>query len=485
MIDTARAEPVTALAITDVDDLARRLRGIVGEKGVIADAGEMAPYLADVRGRYHGKAALVVRPASTPEVSEVVRLCAAHRVAIVPQGGNTSTVGGSVPHDHGEEIVVSLSRMRRVREIDPVNYTMTAEAGCVLAELQAAALEADRMLALSLAAEGSCEIGGNISTNAGGTNVLRFGMAREQVLGLEVVLPDGSVWDGLRGLRKDNTGYDLKQLFIGAEGTLGIITAAVLKLAPRPRDVVTAMVAVPDPDTALALLVRARESSGDAVTAFELESRICMDFVLDHVPGAHDPLAERHEWYVLIELSSPAEDSGLAGVMERMLERSLEDGVVLDGTIAASEAQARNLWLLREAVSESQKHEGGSIKHDISVPLSRVPEFIRRACELTEKIIPGSRPLAFGHVGDGNVHFNVSQPPAMNKDAFLAESDRLNEAVHDLVHELNGSFSAEHGVGRLKRAALVKYRPAVEVDMMRKIKAALDPKGIMNPGKVV
>jgi FAD/FMN-containing dehydrogenase len=476
---------VTALAINDLADLAQRLRAIVGGKGVIADAGEMAAYVTDERDRYHGKAALVVRPASTAEVAQVVRLCAAHRVAIVPQGGNTSMVGGSVPHDHGEEIVVSLSRMRRVREIDPVNYTMTVEAGCVLAELQAAALEADRMLALSLAAEGSCEIGGNLSTNAGGTNVLRFGMAREQVLGLEVVLADGSVWDGLRGLRKDNTGYDLKQLFIGGEGTLGIITAAVLKLAPRPRDVVTAMVAVPDPDAALRLLVHAREESGDAVTAFELESRICMDFVLAHVPGTQDPLAKRYDWYVLIELSSSAEDSGLGEVMERMLERSLDDGIVLDGTIAASEAQARNLWLLRETLSESQKHEGGSIKHDISVPVSRVPEFIRRACELTEQTIPGSRPLAFGHVGDGNVHFNVSQPTAMDKDAFLAEWERLNEVVHDLVHELNGSFSAEHGVGQLKRAALLKYRPSVEVDMMRKLKAALDPQGIMNPGKVV
>jgi FAD/FMN-containing dehydrogenase len=315
--------------------------------------------------------------------------------------------------------------------------------------------------------------------------VLRYGMARDQVLGLEVVLPDGSVWDGLRGLRKDNTGYDLKQLFIGAEGTLGIITAAVLKLSSKPRDVKTAWVAVPDADAALELLIRAREASGDAVTAFELVSRRCVDFVLRNVPNVTDPLSERYAWHILIELSSSAEDSGLDAVIESLFETAIEDGLVLDGTIAASEAQAKNLWALREYISEAQKPEGGSIKHDVSVPVSRVPEFLRRADAITEKTIPGSRPVTFGHAGDGNIHYNVTQPEGADTVAFLAQWDRLNEAIHDLVHEMNGSFSAEHGVGQLKRAALEKYRSPVEVALMRKIKAALDPNDLMNPGKVV
>ncbi|HEX9645951.1 MAG TPA: FAD-binding oxidoreductase [Alphaproteobacteria bacterium] len=476
---------MTALAIKDLNDLAGRLRAIVGDKGLVTDAEDIAPHLLDQRGKYRGKAAALVRPASTEEVAAVVRLCADLGVAVVPQGGNTSMCGGSVPHGHGREIIVNLSRMNAIRDIDRLNYTMCAEAGCILADLQAAAAAAGRMLALSLAAEGSCEIGGNLSTNAGGTNVLRYGMAREQVLGLEVVLADGRVWDGLRSLRKDNTGYDLKQLFVGAEGTLGIITAAVLKLMPKPRSVLTAMVAVRDPDAAIELLAQAREETGDSVTGFELMARICLDFVLAHMPAAQDPLADRHDWYVLAELSSPAADAGLEAAMERLLERALADGLVLDGTIAASEAQARNLWALREHVSEAQKPEGGSIKHDISVPVSKVPELIRRAVALTERTIPGSRPVPFGHVGDGNVHFNVSQPPGADREDFLARWDELNEVIHDLVAELGGSFSAEHGIGQLKRAALVKYRSVVEVALMRTLKAALDPQGIMNPGKVV
>ena len=476
---------MTAVAVKKIEDLAGRLRVIVGEAGCVTDADRIAPHLVDERDKYHGRSAILVRPASTEDVAAVVGLCAAEGVAIVPQGGNTSMVGGSVPHEHGHEIIVNLSRMNRVRAIDPVNYALTAEAGCILADLQAAASEADRLLPLSLAAEGSCEIGGNLSTNAGGTNVLRYGMARDQVLGLEVVLPDGSVWDGLRGLRKDNTGYDLKQLFVGAEGTLGIITAAVLKLSPKPRDVKTAWVAVRDADAALDLLIRAREASGDAVTAFELVSRRCVDFVLRNIPNVTDPLSERYQWHVLIELSSSAEDSGLDEVMETLFESAIEDGLVLDGTIAASEAQAKNLWALREYVSEAQKPEGGSIKHDVSVPVSQVPEFLRRADVITERVIPGSRPVTFGHMGDGNIHYNVTQPEGADKATFLAQWDRLNDAVHDLVHEMNGSFSAEHGVGQLKCGALEKYRSTVEVALMRKIKAALDPNDIMNPGKVV
>lgn len=476
---------LTAVAAKKIADLASRLRALVGDAGCVTDPDRIAPHLIDQRDKYHGQASILVRPASTDEVSAVVALCAAEGVAIVPQGGNTSMVGGSVPHAHGREIIVNLSRLNRIRDIDPVNCTLTAEAGCILADLQSAASDADRLLPLSLAAEGSCEIGGNLSTNAGGTNVLRYGMARDQVLGLEAVLPDGSVWDGLRGLRKDNTGYDLKQLFIGGEGTLGIITAAVLKLSPKPRDVKTAWVAVRDTEAALELLIRARMLSGDAVTAFELVSRRCVDFVLRNIPNVTDPLSERFAWHILIELSSPAEDSGLAEVMETLLEGAIEDGLVLDGTIAASEAQAKNLWALREYVSEAQGPEGGSIKHDVSVPVSRVPEFLRRADEITEQVIPGSRPVTFGHVGDGNIHYNVTQPEGADKQAFLTEWERLNDAIHDLVHDMNGSFSAEHGVGQLKRDALEKYRPPIEVALMRKIKAAFDPNDIMNPGKVV
>ncbi len=467
------------------DDTAVGLRKIVGDAGLIADPDRLAPRLVDERGKYHGRAALMVRPADAGEVAEVVRFCAERRIPMVPQGGNTSMCGASVPHAHGREILVGLSRLNRVRAIDPVNDTMTAEAGCILADLQAAAAGVGRLLPLSLAAEGSCEIGGNISTNAGGTNVLRHGMARAQVLGLEVVLPDGSLWDGLRALRKDNTGYDLKQLFIGAEGTLGIVTAVVLKLEPQVRMTATAWAAVPDPAAALTLLTLARESSGDTVTAFEFESRRCVDFVVANVPGVRDPLNGRHDWFVLIELSSPAADAPLGKTMEDLLALAMDRGLVLDGVVAASEAQARNLWALREHVSEAQKHEGGSIKHDVSVPVSRVPEFLDRAGAVVEALVPGVRPVVFGHMGDGNVHYNVTQPEGMDRDAYLAQWERMNEAVHDLAMAMDGSFSAEHGVGRLKRAALVKYRSPVEVAMMRRIKQALDPHGIMNPGKVI
>ena len=465
--------------------LADRLGAIVGEAGCVTDPDRLAPHLLDQREKYRGKASFLVRPANTDEVAAVVRLCAEERVPIVPQGGNTSMAGGSVPDDSGEAIILSLSRMTAIREVDAANYALCAEAGCVLADLQAAAADAERLLPLSLAAEGSCLIGGNISTNAGGTNVLRYGMARDQVLGLEVVLPDGQVWDGLRALRKDNTGYDLKHLFIGAEGTLGIITAAMLKLSPMPRSSCTAWLAVADPEAALALLARAREASGDTVSAFELEARRCVDFVLRHIPGTTDPLAQPYDWYVLVELTSPASDAGLDVVMESLLEAAMADGLVLDGTIAASEAQAQALWGLREYVSEAQRPEGGSIKHDVSVPVSRVPEFLRRATALVEQTIPGARPVPFGHAGDGNIHFNVSQPEGADKQAFLARWEALNTVVHDLVMEMGGSFSAEHGIGQLKRAALAHYRQPVEIDLMRKIKAVVDPDGLMNPGKVI
>ena len=461
------------------------LRSIVGDIGCITDPDQLAPHLLDQREKYRGKTSILVRPANTAEVAAVVQLCADTRVPIVPQGGNTSMVGGSVPNDSGDAIILSLSRLTTIREVDAANYSLCAEAGCVLADLQAAAANAERLLPLSLAAEGSCLIGGNISTNAGGTNVLRYGMAREQVLGLEVVLPNGQIWDGLRALRKDNTGYDLKQLFIGAEGTLGIITAAMLKLSPIPRSTCTAWLAVSDPEAALTLLACAREASGDTVTAFELEARRCVDFVLRNIPGTMDPLTQHYDWYVLVELTSPASNAGLDAVMETILETAMADGLVLDGTIAASEAQARALWALRENVSEAQRPEGGSIKHDVSVPVSRMPEFLRRATALTEETIPAARPVPFGHAGDGNIHFNVTQPEGANKVEFLTRWEELNAVIHDLVMEMGGSFSAEHGIGQLKREALVHYRQPVEIEMMRAIKAALDPHGLMNPGKVI
>ncbi|MDP6350973.1 MAG: FAD-binding oxidoreductase [Alphaproteobacteria bacterium] len=482
----AITEPTLAAPSAPVIDAALgRIRAIVGDRGWTTDPGEIAPHVIDQRDRYHGAAAMLVKPADTAQVAAVVGVCADQGIAIVPQGGNTSVCGGSVPGTGGDEIVLNLSRMNRVRDIDPANYTLCAEAGCILADLQAAAAEADRLFPLSLAAEGSCEIGGNLSTNAGGINVLRYGMARDLVLGLEVVLPDGTVWDGLRALRKDNTGYDLKQLFIGAEGTLGVITAAVLKLFPIPRVVTTALVAVAGLDEALTLLSCARSASGDQVSAFELLPRIALDFVCAHVPGTRDPLAKPHDHYVLIELSSGDPGPALAETMERLLGQAVEDGLVLDGVIAANTGQSRDLWKLRDSCSEAQKHEGGSIKHDVSVAVSRVPEFIRRATALVEAAIPGARPVPFGHVGDGNIHFNVSQPPGADKAEFLDQWDALNRIVHDLVHEMGGSFSAEHGVGQLKRDDLARYRPAIELALMRRIKTALDPRGIMNPGKVV
>lgn len=466
-------------------DALDQIRAVVGPRGWTADPAEMAPFLAEERGLYRGKARMVVRPASTQEVADVVRICAESGIAIVPQGGNTGLVGGGVPHDHGAEIVLSLSRMNRVRALDPLNYTITVEAGCVLANIQKAADEADRLFPLSLGAEGTCQIGGNLSTNAGGIAVLRYGMARDLVLGLEVVLPSGEIWEGLTGLRKDNTGYDLKQLFIGAEGTLGIITAAVLKLFPRPGSVETAFVAVPDPDAAITLLSRMRAGTGDAVTAFELISRRALEMVLKHIPGTSNPLAELHPWHVLIETSSGATGGGLKASLEQVLGAAMEDGLVHDAVLAASGDQAKALWRLRESITEAQKPEGGSIKHDVSVPVSQVPTFIARATAACEARLPGIRIVAFGHAGDGNIHFNMSQPVGADRAAYLARWAEFNRIVHDIVAELGGSISAEHGIGRLKREELLHYKSPVAIELMRTLKRTLDPKNILNPGKVV
>jgi FAD/FMN-containing dehydrogenase len=465
-------------------DLQERLRAIVGDRGMVA-APERAPYESDWRDAYHGRAAAVVRPASTEEVARVVALLAELGVPMVPQGGNTSLCGGSVPDASGTQVVVSLSRMNRVRQVDARNNTMTVEAGCVLAAAQQAAEENDRLFPLSLGAEGSCEIGGNLSTNAGGTGVLRYGNTRELVLGLEVVLPDGRVWDGLRALRKDNTGYDLKQLFVGAEGTLGIITAAVLKLFPRPRSQATAFVAVASPAAAVSLLSHLREHCGERVTSFELIARICLDLVFRHIPGSRDPLAQAHPWYVLVELSDSTPGDALSALFEASLAAAVEAGLALDAAIAASKAQQHEFWKLRESISEAQKVEGASIKHDVSVPVSRVAEFIERTDAELEKRFPDIRIVAFGHAGDGNIHYNCSKSERGEAQAFFEQAPTVNRIVYDVVTSLKGSISAEHGLGVLKREEITRYKSALELDLMRAIKRTLDPRGLMNPGKVI
>jgi len=469
----------------DAAALAEGLRAIVGASAVITEDSDRAPYENDWRDQYHGRAAAVVKPGSTEEVSRVVKFLAERRIAIVPQGGNTSMCGGSVPDASGTQVVVNLSRMNRVRHVDAANNTMTVEAGCVLATLQEAADKADRLFPLSLGAEGSCEIGGNLSTNAGGTGVLRYGNTRELVMGLEVVLPDGTTWDGLRALRKDNTGYDLKHLFVGAEGTLGIITAAVLKLFPKPRSQATAIVAVADPHAALTLLAFLRDRVGDRVTGFELISRICLDLVFKHIPGTRDPFAKPHRWYVLVELSDSTGGDTLANLFEQALGEASEAGKVDDGAIAASGTQRAEFWKLRESISEAQKLDGVSIKHDVSVPVSRVPELITRAGAELARTFPDIRIVAFGHLGDGNIHYNCSKSARQDAKQFFAESPAVNHIVYEVVKSLGGSISAEHGLGVLKAGEIKHYKSATELEMMRAIKRTLDPHGIMNPGKVL
>ncbi|RXT52797.1 hydroxyacid dehydrogenase [Bosea sp. Tri-44] len=460
------------------------LAGIVGAKNVITDADAMVPYLKEPRGLFHGKAQAVVRPGSTAEVSAVMRWASETGATVVPQGGNTGMVGGQTPVAEGREIILSLQRLDKVRSVDVSGDTMTVEAGVILQKAQEAAEAAGRLFPLSLASEGSCTVGGNLSSNAGGTAVIAYGNARELCLGLEVVLADGRVWNGLRQLRKDNTGYDLKNLFIGSEGTLGIITAAVLKLFPLPTARATAFLAVPDPEAALSLLNKAKASAGGTLTTFEIMPRIGLDFVVRHASGARDPLSEPSPWYVLMEVSAQAE-AGLSEAVEAFLGEALEEGLVTDAVLAGSLGQRADLWKLREMLSEVQTHEGGSIKHDISVPLHATPEFLKRATARVEAMVPGCRPVPFGHLGDGNIHFNVSQPVGADKAAYLAGWSAMNEAVHAIVTELKGSISAEHGIGRLKRSLLPGVKDPVELDLMRTVKAALDPKGVLNPGSVL
>ena len=449
--------------------LQERLADIVGAAHVLTAATDTKPYLTDWRRQYSGPAECVVRPASTAEVSQVVALCAREGVAVVPQGGNTGLVGGSVPTGARRELVLALGRMNRIRSLDLLNDTATVEAGCILAAVQGAAADAGRLFPLSLAAEGSCQIGGNLSTNAGGVNVLRYGTAREQVLGLEVVLPDGRVWDGLRGLRKDNTGYDLKQLFLGAEGTLGVITAAVLRLYPKPTASATAWIALAGPARAVELLATLRGAIGERISAFELVSRNCLEAVLAHVPDTRDPLGAAHPWYVLAEFG----DSGSSQSLLERLEGALGEH---EAVLAQSGEQARALWRLRESIPEAQF---SNVKHDISVPISRIPEFIAHCDAALRAAFPGAEIFCFGHVGDGNLHYNVG--PA----ALLPQRDAVNRLVYADVARLGGSISAEHGLGQLKRAAIRSQKSPLELELMRALKGALDPKGLMNPGKVL
>jgi FAD/FMN-containing dehydrogenase len=470
--------------MTNSKNIIEILTTLLGADHVLVSAAAMAPYLSDWRGRYRGDARCVVRPANVDELAAVVRACAQARVAIVPQGGNTSLCGAATPDAQGEAVVVSVARLNHIRAIDPGNNTITVEAGCVLAAVHDAALEAGRLFPLSLASEGSCQIGGNLSTNAGGVQVLRYGNMRELTLGLEVVLPNGEIWHGLRGLRKDNTGYDLKHLFIGAEGTLGIISAAVLKLFPLPQASATAWLALASPAAAVALLGDLQAAFGPSLSACELVSDLALGIVLKHLPGAQAPLSAS-PWNLLVELTGSGEASALHEALESFLGKALERGTIADAVLAQSGEQAKRLWALRENIGEAQKIEGLSIKHDVSLPISRIPEFVERAGRALRDAFPGIRIVAFGHVGDGNLHYNQSRAESGANEAFIAAQPAVNRIVYDLVHQLGGSISAEHGIGQLKRDELSRYKSPVEMEMMRAVKQALDPQGLMNPGKVL
>jgi len=464
--------------------LLERLAGVVGGSHVLTAPADLEPYLADWRGRYRGSARAVVRPASTEEVSGVMRTCADASTPVVPQGGNTGLCGGAVPDSAGGEIVVSLRRMNRVRALDADNATITVEAGVPLAVVQESAAAAGLHFPLSLASEGSCTIGGNLSTNAGGTAVLRYGNTRDLTLGLEAVLADGSVFSALRGLRKDNTGYDLKQLFIGAEGTLGIVTAAVMKLFPAPQAEATALVAVASVEKAIALLARLKSAMSDRLVGFELMSAFSLALSRKHHPGSPDLMAG-HPWYALVHAEDSARDTPLAAMVEGALASAVDDGVAIDATVAQSVEQRKRLWALRENISEAQRREGPNIKHDISLPVSAIPAFMQECEAALLTAFHGARLVVFGHLGDGNLHYNLSAPEGVNASRFMDHGERANRIVHDLVARHRGSFSAEHGIGQLKRDDLVRYKSPVEVALMRAVKSAMDPHGLMNPGKVL
>jgi len=466
-------------------ELPGRLRELLGADCVLTDAAACAPFLSDHRGLYSGRALAVLRPRTLAEVCQLLAVCNAARVGVVPQGGNTGYCGGATPDESGSQVVLSLARLNRIRSVDAVNYSLTAEAGCVLASIQQAAEEAGRFFPLSLGAQGSCQIGGNLSTNAGGLNVLRYGMMRDLVLGLEVVLADGRRLESLTALRKDNTGYDIKALFLGAEGTLGVITAATLKLFPQIRAQACAFAAVPDVRAAVALLAELREASGDRISSFELIPRIGIELTTRHITGTSDPLAAPYDWYVLCELSAARALEPLDSVLEEALGAALERGTLLDAVLTRSERERAALWKLRESIPAAQRLAGASLKHDVSVPVSALPEFVARASHWVSVNVPDAQLVAYGHVGDGNLHFNLSQRPGAGAEAFLARGPAVQRALHDLVREFGGSFSAEHGIGRLKVGELERYAPPLELELMRAVKRAFDPHGIMNPGKVL
>jgi FAD/FMN-containing dehydrogenase len=458
---------------------------ILGADGVLTDAAAAAPFLVDHRGLYRGRALAVVLPRSVEQISRIVRWCNERRIGVVPHGGNTGYCGGATPDESGNQIVVALRRLNRIRNVDALNYSLIAEAGCVLADVQRAADDAERFFPLSLGSEGSCQIGGNLSTNAGGLSVLRYGMMRDLVLGLEVVLADGRVLSSLSALRKDNTGYDVKSLFLGAEGTLGIITAASLKLFPKIRSSATAFVAIPHVRAAVDLLARLREASGDRVSSFELIARSGVELTTRHIPGVTDPLQQAHPWYVLCELTSARAADPLDGIMEEALAGALEAGLVLDAALARNERERAALWKLRETIPEAQRSDGASLKHDISVTITALPAFVERASGWVQEHVPDGRLVVYGHVGDGNLHFNLNQAPGADRNTFLAREPTIRRAIHDLLREFGGSFSAEHGIGRLKVGELELYASPVELDLMRAVKKALDPNGVLNPGKVL
>ena len=467
-------------------DALQRIRALLGPAGCIDAPDLTARFLTDFRGLYQGATPFVACPETSAEVAQVLALCNEARIAVVPQGGNTSYCGGATPSARGDQLVLSLHRLNRIREVDAANFSLVAEAGCVLLDVQAAAQAVDRLFPLSLGSEGSCQIGGNLSTNAGGLAAIRYGVARDLLLGLEVVLADGRVIDGLSSLRKDNTGYDLRDLFVGAEGTLGIITAASLKLFPQPRTIETAFIAVPGMQAAIDLLARLREATGDCVTTFEYLPRIAVEFTVRHIPVVSDPLAAPHPAYVLCEVSTARHDPHLRGLLEDALGAAIDHGDAIEATFAESISQRQALWRLRESVPEAQRHEGASIKHDVAVPVAALPAFLHKASAAVAQVAPSARLVAYGHVGDGNLHFNLSEPAGGgNRAAFLALQDDLGHAVHACVHEFRGSISAEHGIGQLKRELLARHKNPVALAAMRSIKQALDPHGILNPGKVL
>jgi FAD/FMN-containing dehydrogenase len=466
-------------------DRRRALADILSPDEILTDPADIEPFLTDHRNLYHGRALAVVVPRTLAQVSKVASFCNAHRIGVVPHGGNTGYCGGATPDDTADQIVISLRRLNRIRNVDPLNYSLVAEAGCILTDVQRAADDVERFFPLSLGSEGTCQIGGNLSTNAGGLSVLRYGMMRDLVLGLEVVLADGRIFSSLSALRKDNTGYDVKSLFLGAEGTLGIITAASIKLFPKIRSSATAFAAIRDVRSAVDLLARLREASGDRVSSFELIPRIGIELTTQHIPGVTDPLQKPYSWYVLCELTSARSAEPLETVMEEALASALEDGLVLDAALSRNERERAALWKIRETIPEAQRIDSASLKHDISVAITSLPEFVEQASAWVTANVPDGRLVVYGHVGDGNLHFNLNQTPGSDRDTFLAREPAIKRALHDLVREFGGSFSAEHGIGKLKVEELERYASPVELDLMRAIKHALDPNGVLNPGKVL